>query len=122
MLMAPVAERPEAIGILGSIDLPSSRIEPAITFFARLLKRGGLEPQLRTDNSAVQARLHNGAGGRFLWIINPTRSEAKATVTLNVDPAFRSAEDIWNHRSVVAGERSITITVPGRDAAVLALR
>ena len=94
----------------------------ARAFFAGLLKFGGGEPRLRTSNPAVQARLHTGAGGNFLWVINPTRSAAEATVWVNGDLGFRTAEDVWSNRRVSAADRSITVTVAARDAAVVALR
>jgi beta-galactosidase len=91
-------------------------------FFAGLLKRADVEPRLRTDNSAVQARLHSGEGGNYLWVVNPSRNEAKATVSLNAGPEFREAQDLWENRRVTAANRSITVTIPPRDGAVIALR
>jgi beta-galactosidase len=92
-------------------------------FFRELLARHGVEPGLRTDDASVQARLHTGAGGTYLWVINPGR--AGATVTVSVGPAvprFRAAEDVWGHLRVSAGDGRVTVTVPARDAAVIALR
>src|SRR5262249_48737166 len=40
-------------------------------FFADLLARHGVQPWLRTDNAAVQARLHTGGGGTYLWVVDP---------------------------------------------------
>jgi beta-galactosidase len=94
----------------------------ARAFFAALLKLGTAEPRLQSNNPAVQARLHTGTGGTFLWIVNPSRAEARATVRVNSDLDFRTAEDIWNHQPAAIAERSITVTVPRRDAAVVSLR
>jgi beta-galactosidase len=94
----------------------------ARAFFAGLLQLADLEPRLRTDNPAVQARLHSGKGGDYLWVVNPSRSEAKAMVSLDAGTRFQSAHDVWGNRPVTAGVRSITVTVPARDAAVVALR
>ena len=80
-----------------------------------------VEPRLRTDNGAVQARLHTGPGGDYLWVVNPSRSAAKATVTV-AGPAFQAAEDLWGGRPVTAAGHSLTVAVPARDAAVIALR
>jgi beta-galactosidase len=94
----------------------------ARAFFAGLLQLADVEPRLRTDNAAVQARLHSGKGGDYLWVVNPSRSEAKATVSLDAGIKFQSVQDLWANRPVTAGARTISVTVPARDAAVVALR
>jgi beta-galactosidase len=93
---------------------------PAKSFFAGLLKLANVEPQLRTDNAAIQARLHTGAGGRYLWVVNPSRKDAQVTVALAAP--FASGEDVWGKRPVTVGERKLSVTVGARDAAVVALR
>ena len=94
----------------------------ARAFFADLLKLADIQPKLRSDNPAVQARLHTGSGGNYLWVVNPSRSEVKVSLALNAGPAFRTAEDLWGKREVSAGEHTVAVTVPPRDAAVIALR
>jgi len=93
------------------------------SFFARLLALANVEPQLQSNNSTVQARLHTGSGGNYLWVINPSRSDATVTVSIAAQaPNFRSAQDVWSNLRVSAGNRDITVTIPGRDGAVVALR
>lgn len=93
------------------------------SFFAGLLKLANVEPQLRTDNAVIQARLHSGPGGNYLWVVNPSRKEASVTVSLaGRAPAFRSAEDLWGKRPVTVVDRKISVAVAARDAAVIALR
>jgi beta-galactosidase len=94
----------------------------ARSFFAGLLQLAEVEPRLRTDNAAVQARLHSGKGGSYLWVVNPSRTEAKTTISLDAGTKFQSAQDLWGNRPVTTGVRSISVTVPARDAAVVALR
>jgi beta-galactosidase len=89
-------------------------------FFAGLVKWAGISPRLQSSNPAVQARLHSGAGGNYLWITNPTRAEAKVTVTS--DLTFRTAEDVWESKSASVDGHRVTVSIPARDAAVLALR
>jgi len=92
----------------------------AKAFFAGLLKLADVEPLLRTENAAVQARLHTGKGGSYLWVTNPSRSEARVTVSLGKHaPDFRIARDVWNGRPVSVGNRTVTVSVPARDAAVI---
>jgi beta-galactosidase len=91
-------------------------------FFAGLLKFAHVEPKLRSDNPSVQARLHGGAGGNYLWVVNPGRKSASVTISLGDEfPAIRSAEDRWGNLPVTRGNGKVTVSVPARDAAVIAL-
>jgi beta-galactosidase len=95
----------------------------AKAFFAGLLKLANLEPQLRSSSASAQARLHRGTGGNYLWVVNPSRAETDVTISLSTQsPSFQSAEDVWGNRQVLAADRKITVSVPARDAAVIALR
>ena len=95
----------------------------AKAFFAGLLKLAGVEQTLQSSSASVQARLHRGTGGNYLWVVNPSRTEANATVSLSTQtPSFQSAEDVWGNRPVSVADRKITVSVPARDAAVIALR
>ena len=95
----------------------------AKAFFADLLQLAEVEPRLQTNNTRVQVRLHSGKGGNYLWVVNPSRSEADVTVSITGPaPDLHSAEDVWGNRPVSVGDRKITVSVPARDAAVIALR
>jgi beta-galactosidase len=90
--------------------------------FAGLLKIADVEPKVSVDNSAVQARLHQGSGGNYLWVTNPTRNNQKATVTLGAALGnFKSAEDIWGKLNIKLDGLNVVVEIPGRDAAVIAL-
>ena len=43
-------------------------------FFAGLLAWAGVRQQVQSSDPAIKARLHKGAGGTYLWVINPTRT------------------------------------------------
>ena len=91
-------------------------------FFSELLKLAEVEPQLQTNNTAVQARLHTGPGGAYVWLTNATRSPATAAVSLSSrGPRFQTVADIWSNREVSLSGKSITISLPPRDGAVIAL-
>jgi beta-galactosidase len=95
----------------------------ARTLFASFLEMAGTEPQLKTDDSSVQARLHRGRGGNYLWVTNPTLTDRPVTVTFGRDPLnFGSAEDLWGNQGAKVSSGSVAITVPARDAVVLALK
>jgi hypothetical protein len=73
------------------------------------------------NNGTVQARLHAGVGGKYLWVTNPSRAEAKVTVSVS-GQEFTSGVDLWAAKAVAVDGRQITVSISGRDAAVIALR
>ena len=46
------------------------------TLFASFLKMAGITPRLTVDDNEVQARVHQGAGGTYLWVTNPNSEGA----------------------------------------------
>ncbi len=91
-------------------------------FFRELLKLAGVEPRLETNNARIQARLHAGPGGTYLWVTNPARDDASVTVTVRQAPEFHNAVDVWAGREVKVQERMVSVKVPARDGAVIQLR
>ncbi|HMJ61901.1 MAG TPA: beta-galactosidase, partial [Bryobacteraceae bacterium] len=92
-------------------------------FFAELLKFASVQPPMQSDNAAVQSRLHTGPGGNYLWLTNPARSAATITVSIGErGPQFQSATDVWANRELSLSGQRITVTLPARDGAVIALR
>jgi beta-galactosidase len=92
-------------------------------FFAELLKLANVQPQIQTDNPTIQSRLHAGQGGNYLWVTNPARSAATTTVSIgDGGPRFQSATEIWANRQLSVSGQRITVTLPPRDGAVIALR
>ena len=91
--------------------------------FATLPAMAGVAPQVRISDNAVQARLHQGDGGAYLWITNPTSGSRSVKVELAASAGnYKSGDDIWGKQSVAIDGRQITVTVGGRDAAVIALQ
>jgi beta-galactosidase len=95
---------------------------PTKDLFASLLTMAGVVPQVTIDDKSVQARLHQGAGGTYLWVTNPTNTVRQVKVGLA--PAagnYKSGEDIWGKQGVTVDAAQVTVSVGGRDAAVIAL-
>ena len=68
----------------------------------------------------MKARLHKGAGGTYLWVVNPTR--AQRTVTISLPSVFQRAVDLWQEGSHTAiNGKTLTTTVEDRNAAVIRL-
>jgi beta-galactosidase len=91
--------------------------------FASFLKMAGVAPQLKIDDNNMQARLHQGPGGTYLWIVNQTRTDR--TVKVEFAPgtgSFKSAEDIWGGQHIDFRDQQVAVTVPARDAIVVALQ
>ena len=86
------------------------------------LKLGNTEPHLQTNTSSVQARLHSGPGGDYIWVTNPTRKEVAAEITVEAPgPQFHSATDVWTALKMTVNGPKITLTLPARDGAVISL-
>jgi beta-galactosidase len=89
-------------------------------FFAGLLNWAGVQQQVQSSDPQVKARLHKGAGGTYLWVVNPTRTAKSVKITL---PAgFQKAADVWqesNHPSISGN--TLTTGVEDRNAAVIRL-
>jgi beta-galactosidase len=91
-------------------------------FFLGLLAWAGVGQQVASSDPAIKARLHNGAGGGYLWVINPTREARTSKVTPSpAAGAFRSGRDVWSEREVSVKGRVVEARVEGRDAAVIRL-
>lgn len=94
------------------------KTEAAKAQFAQLLEWASVSQRVKVSNPAVQARLHHGEK-TILWATNAT-SQGQ-TVTMTVDAAFTGASDVWAGRAVTAEGRSLSMTVPAKDAVVLKL-
>jgi beta-galactosidase len=86
--------------------------------FAGFLGWAGLRQRVTVDNHAVQARLHEG-GRAFLWATNATSQPQTLTVT--VETVFSRAKDWWADRPIAVKGRSLSFTLPAKDAAVIEL-
>lgn len=96
--------------------------EPTRKLFSQCLQMAGVAQRVTVDSRTVQARLHTSDSSRILWLTNPAREPMKVSVTLtDLDPPFHSAEDLWAGAPILASGRTLTVTVPPRDAVVARL-
>lgn len=92
-------------------------------FFAGLLKWGNIAQRALSSDPDVKSRLHDGAGGKYLWALNPTRSTREVTIRLSPrDSGFHTAEDLWGGKPVTVDGNRVRVTVDDRDAAVIQLQ
>ena len=81
----------------------------------------GKSPHVRCSDPRVKARLHDGPGGAYLWVANPTRHPLPVRLELSAAwGPFSSCHSLWGGEAAI-DERLITLTAPGRDVGVLAL-
>ncbi len=89
-------------------------------FFAGLLPWAGVAQQVQSSDPEVKARLHKGAGGTYLWVVNPTRTARNVKISLPA--AFQHAVELWQEssRPTVSGN-TLATSVGDRNAAVIRL-
>ena len=89
-------------------------------FFAGLLPWDGIRQQVQSSDATVKARLHKGAGGTYVWVINPTRTAKDVKISL--PSPFQRAVELWQEsgRPVMSGN-TLAVSVGDRNAAVIRL-
>jgi beta-galactosidase len=91
------------------------------SFFAGVLTFGSKHQHVRCSDRRLKARLHDGAGGTYLWVANPLRTPLPVRLELAESwGPFASAHSLWGAGAEVKG-RSLTLTVGARDVAVIRL-
>jgi beta-galactosidase len=87
-------------------------------YFSDIFAWTGRVQNVRLDNPALQARLHDGPDGKVLWVLNPTRKAQDARVSVE-GRAAEFGQPHWIGDGAQAG--NARITVPPRDALVIGL-
>src|SRR5690606_4123013 len=92
-------------------------------FFAGLLKWGNVTQGVHSSDPEVKVRLHEGAGGKYLWVLNPTRSSREVTISLGqVTKKLRVGKDIWTGNQPTFDGNVIKVSVGDRDSAIIPLQ
>ncbi len=90
-------------------------------FLARLMEFVGKQQHVWCSDPRVKARLHNGKGGMYLWVANPTRRKLPIRLEIGVAwGSFSSARSLWGNDAETDGH-TITLTAGARDVSVIAL-
>ena len=93
----------------------------AKAFFAGLLEWAEVQPRLQSSDDVVKARLFDGQGGKYLWVLNPSRQRRTVRITIPKLRTLNGGVDLWQNQSVSAKGQSLTTTVNDRDAVVIQL-
>lgn len=92
-------------------------------FFAGLLKWGNVTQGVHSSDPEVKVRLHEGAGGKYLWVLNPTRSSREVTISLGQGTKkLRVGKDIWTGNQPTFDGNVIKVSVGDRDSAIIPLQ
>ncbi|SDS64223.1 beta-galactosidase [Actinopolymorpha singaporensis] len=89
------------------------------SYFARLLEWAGVRQLVRVSESRVIARVHDGEGGRYLWLLNPGHEPVRVTATLAAHVPGSSGLSVrWGDpaRVGLVDGRSVDATIGARDA------
>jgi len=91
-------------------------------FFADLLDFAGKQQYVKCSDSRVKARLHDGAGGTYLWVANPDRNPIPVELRLgDMWEPFSSCYSLWGSKTEVNGN-IITMTAEARNVTVIELK
>ncbi|MGH9631644.1 MAG: beta-galactosidase [Bryobacteraceae bacterium] len=89
-------------------------------FFVDLLAWGGVEQRLRSSDREIKARLHEGEGGTYVWVVNPTRQPR--TVEISLPSTFERAVELWQESSSpTVNGKMLSTTVEDQNVAVIRL-
>ncbi len=91
--------------------------------FAGFLEMAGVRQIARVDDTEVQARLHKGEGGVFLWVTNPTREDQIVRISLAAEQAtFSAGNDVWGNQTVAMDGSQVSVRVGARNGTVIQLK
>src|SRR5690606_4825428 len=114
--------RTRLIGTMAGAGHAAHAQNGSAAFFAKLFEFTGNEQHVRSSDPSVKARLHDGEGGVYLWVANPTRQPRPVRLALGESwGPFATATPRWGAGATVEG-RTVVLTAPARDVTVLALR
>ena len=114
--------RTRLIGTFPSIGYGRYPDEGGKRFFASLLEWAGKQQHIKCSDPRVTARVHDGGGGTYLWVTNPTGLDL--TIKLNFSDAWGPFDDavvIWGQKKVTIRGNEAIVAVGGRDAMVCRL-
>lgn len=88
-----------------------------LAYFSDVLTWTGKTQRVQLSNPSLQARLHEGAEGKILWLLNPTR-EAQP-VSVSIDGQAASPGNAYWGDPASSGAK---LTVPARDVLIFQLK
>lgn len=91
-------------------------------FFAGLLAWAGPTQHVQSSNPLVTARLHQGEGGLYLWVVNPSRAPQEVRLELSTKwPVSGQTQILWGEQAVSVEGQTARLEVKRRDGVVMRL-
>jgi len=113
--------RTRLIGTMAGAGHGAHPADSSAAFYADLLGFAGKSQHITCTDPHIKARLHTGDGGTYLWVSNPTRQDRPVRLVLSdAFASFASSTTLWGADAEASG-RTVTLTAPARDVAVLKL-
>jgi beta-galactosidase len=111
------------IGTYPSIGFANHHSEGARSFFRRLLDWVGIEQAVQVTNRALTARLHDGEGGRYLFVLNHTRRPQRSNISISGTMARVDGIHVhWGPADAAhLDDAGLAVSIDARDALVLRL-
>jgi len=90
-------------------------------FFSDCLAFAGRQPSVASSDTRIKARLHQGVGGTYLWVANPTRRELPVRLELaGTWGPFSASHSLWGPGASVRAQ-TVELAAPARDVCVISL-
>ncbi len=105
------------VGTHPSVDYYRTSAEAGRRWFADAFAWTGRTQHVATDNPQVQARLHEGDGRAYLWLVNSTRAAQAGRLTVRGATTARAGTAHWAADGACFDGAGFT--VPPRDALVV---
>ncbi|GLQ56173.1 beta-galactosidase [Devosia nitrariae] len=110
------------IGSYPSVGFARNPSDSARAFFRHLLDWSGGTQRIVSDNRGLTARLQDGEGGRFVFVLNHTREAQSARLRFAGDIRVALGEPLWGGDAALEADNNVlAVTVGARDALILKL-
>lgn len=114
--------RTRLIGTLPGTGMHPRVGEDSRRFFGSLLDWAGKQAHVRVDGEGITARLHEGRGGTYLWVLNPLGEPQDVRVEFSdAWGPFGAGRLLWGEREPVIEGRTVRLFVGYRDGTVVRL-
>jgi len=91
-------------------------------FFSNIIRWAGKEQHIKSSDQKVTARLHDGEGGMYLWLTNPSDIDIKVEITFSQKwGPFKEVQILWGDEKPEVDGRKIKALVKEHDALVCKL-
>ena len=114
--------RARLIGTFPGLTYWTTTDTDAANLIRDALTYAGVQPSVEVSEPEIQARLHSGPGGTFLWIVNANWAEKDVEVRVDrTVGTIAGTDELTDGRLLRRGGNSLILSLPPRDGAVVRL-